>query len=406
LKVLQINTTINTGSTGRIAEEIGKLLISSGHKSHIAYGRGNRPSESKKIKIGTKFGQVLHLINTRLFDRHGLSSSFATKHLIKRIEKIAPDIIHLHNLHGYYINYHILFHYLKELGKPVVWTLHDCWAFTGHCAHFERIECNKWQTECSMCPLKSFYPSSIFIDRSKKNYHQKKTTFNVLKNMHIVTPSKWLATHVSDSFLKDNPVYVINNGIDLKLFNILKKTRAEILKKYNLSGKKILLGVANTWKRKKAFDDFIKLSLRLDENYQIILIGLRTSTIKKLPRNITGIERTENIDELVEYYNAADVFINPTYADTIPTTNIEALACGTPVISYKTGGSSETINEETGIGIVKGNINELRQAVDVIIGKGKSFYSNACRKRAEKYFNEKEQFQEYINLYERLIKNS
>lgn len=404
--VLQINTTINSGSTGRIAEELGKLLISSGYKSHIAYGRSKRPSESKKIKIGNKFGQFIHLINTRLLDHHGLGSSFATKYLISKIEKIAPDIIHLHNLHGYYINYNILFKWLKSIGKPIVWTLHDCWAFTGHCAHFERVECNKWQTECNKCPLKTFYPSSIFIDRSKKNYRQKKTTFNTLKNIHIVTPSQWLANHVSISFLRNNPVYVINNGIDLKLFNILKKARAEILKKYNLPDKKILLGVANTWKRKKAFDDFIKLSYGLNENYQIVLIGLKKSVIKKLPRNITGIERTENIDELVDYYNAADVFINPTYADTIPTTNIEALACGTPVITYNTGGSSETINEGTGTGIEKGNIKEIRKAVDNIIGKGKSYYSNVCRKRAEKYFNEKERFQEYINLYESLIKNS
>lgn len=403
MKILQINTTINSGSTGRITEEIGKLLISKGHESYVAYGRGNRPSKSYKIKIGNKAGQFFHLINTRLFDRHGLSSAIATKKLIKDIEKINPDIIHLHNIHGYYINYKILFNYLKDISKPIVWTLHDCWPFTGHCTHFERFDCRKWQMECNKCPLKNYYPASIFIDRAKKNYYQKKSIFNSAGIINIICPSKWLAEHVKNSFLNNNKIFIINNGLDLNLFNKLNVDRRELQRKYNIPDKKILLGVANTWKGKKALLDFRKLGERLNDNYLIILIGLKKSMINGFPDNIIYIERTENINELVDYYNIADVFINPTYADTIPTTNIEALACGTPVITYDTGGSPETVNIDTGIVVEKGNVEGLRASVFEIFDKGKDYYSKKCRERAERYYNKDKCFSEYLKIYIQLI---
>lgn len=403
IKVLQINTTVNSGSTGRIAEEIGKMLLNQGHISYIVFGREERHSESIKIKIGNRLGQALHLIKTRILDNHGLNSSIATKRLIYKIGTINPDIINLHNLHGYYINYKLLIEYLKVIEIPIVWTLHDCWTFTGHCSHFERINCFKWQSECRKCPLKTSYPASYIIDRSKKNFHLKQNLFRNLRNVNIVTPSKWLSKHIKNSYLNHYPVTVINNGINLSLFKPLSTKRNFLFEKYNLPGKKTILGVANTWKGKRAFDDFLMLGKKLNSDYQIVLIGLRKKIIRNLPHNIIGIERTENIDELVDFYNIADAFINLTYADTIPTTNIESLACGTPVITYKTGGSPETIDDNTGIVVEKGNIEGILTSLNIMISKGKEHYISKCRERAKKFYNENDRFQEYIDLYKQLM---
>ena len=401
-KLLQINSVVNSGSTGRIAEEIGQTAISNGWRSYIAYGRNERPSESKLIRIGTDWNVKMHGLQTRLFDRHGLGSKIVTENLVQQIEQIKPDIIHLHNLHGYYLNIEVLFNYLSKAGVPVVWTLHDCWSITGHCSHFDFIGCEKWKTECFRCPQKKEYPASFLMDRSKENYILKKKLFTSVDNLTLVPVSNWLANILKESFLKNTPVKVIHNGINTDVFQ--PTSGHAIHTKYKLKNKFIILGVASVWSPRKGLKDFIELSKKPNSDLQIILVGLSKKQIKELPENIIGIERTESIFELAQLYSISDVYVNPTYEDNFPTTNLESIACGTPVITYETGGSSEAIDENTGIVVKKGDINDLVIAINQIKEKGKAFYTNACIKRANQFYKKEERYHEYIDLYNSLLK--
>ncbi len=401
MKVLQINTSVNSGSTGKITEDIGNLLLQLGHESFIAYGRGNRPSSSKLIKFGGKFGTYFHWLLTAIFDKHGFGSKRATLALINEIEVIKPDIIGLHNLHGYYLNIELLFEYLQKSEIPIVWTLHDCWAFTGHCTYFDSVNCEKWKTQCSLCPKTKFYPTSYLIDNSKNNYSIKKTLFNLPKRIQLITPSNWLNTLVKQSFLS-HPVHTIYNGIDLNIFK--PSYSAHLLReKHKLNNKSVVLGVASIWDKRKGLEDFIELSKLINIEIQIILIGLSKNQIKNLPTNIIGVERTENVQQLAEYYSLANVFVNPTWQDNFPTTNIESLACGTPVITYNTGGSPEAIDENTGIVLSKGDVNGLNRAIIQIVKNGKDFYQTNCRKRAELLFDKNDRYMDYFKKYKQLI---
>jgi glycosyltransferase involved in cell wall biosynthesis len=389
-KLLQINTVINNIATGKIAEAIGKQAISSGWESYIAFGRRERESASHKIKIGGKLSVFLHILLTRLFDRHGFGSRIATQHLIKKIVKIKPDIIHLHNIHGYYINIKVLFDFLAKSQIPVIWTLHDCWTITGHCAHFDAIGCNKWKTECSHCPQKWNYPRSLFLDNSIRNHKRKKALFTSVKNLTIVPVSYWLGDIMKQSFLNQYPIQVIQNGIDINSFSPQPAC--------------IILGVANVWDRRKGLDDFITLNNQLNKSqYQIILIGLNKQQINCLPKEIIGIRRTESVAELAKLYSIADVFVNVTYDDSFPTVNLESLACGTPVITYRTGGSVESISQDSGIIVEKGNITALCEAIQKIAQNNKLYYSEDCRKRAVSLYNKEDRFKDYIDLYNTLL---
>lgn len=399
--LLQINVVVNSGSTGRIAEEIGQVAIANGWMSFIAYGRNDRPSKSNLIKIGSNFDIKLHGLQTRLFDRHGLGSVNSTKKLIDQIEAIKPDIIHIHNLHGYYINIAILFKYLASRNFPIVWTFHDCWPITGHCSHFDFIGCNKWKTKCFKCPQKKEYPASYGIDRSEKNYQLKKEIFNSLKSLTIVTVSNWLHKIINQSFLKNIPSKVINNGIDTELFK--PRSNMKLQAKYSLAGKFIILGVASTWSPRKGLSDFVKLSKEIDSSIMIILIGLNNTQIKYLPSNIIGISRTENTYELADFYSLADVYINPTWEDNFPTTNLEALACGTPLVTFNTGGSIESVSQETGFIVEKGDIKGLSQAIETVKRNGKEHYSSACRERALKLYDKNDRYKDYLNIYNQYI---
>lgn len=401
MKIFQINTTINSGSTGRIAEDIGKTLISNSHESYIAYGRGNRSSNSKKIKIGGKVDIFLHGLKSSLLDRHGLGSKNATKKLIEDIEIIEPDIIHLHNIHGYYLNITVLFNYLKKIKKPVVWTFHDCWAFTGHCTYFDAVKCDKWKIECDKCPNLKAYPSSLFIDNSRNNFNLKKELFTTLSNVHIVTPSKWLANYVNESFLMEHSVQTIHNGIDLSAFKPIHGL--DVKNKPQIKTKKIILGIASIWDKRKGLLDFIALNKLINDDYQIVLVGLNKKQLKELPKSIIGIERTESLKELAALYSAADVFVNPTYVDNFPTTNIESLACGTPVITYNTGGSPEAIDDETGKIVEKGDVKGLCNAIHELSLQPQEHYAKVCRTRVERMFNKEDRYMDYLKLYERLI---
>jgi glycosyltransferase involved in cell wall biosynthesis len=400
MKILQINTVVNSGSTGRIAEDIGRVLIEKGHESYIAYGRGNRPSASQLIKIGNSVDIYYHVLQTRLFDRHGLASVRATQKLIKQIENIKPDAIGLHNLHGYYINYEILFDYLLKKDVPVLWTLFDCWAFTGHCSYFDDIDCQKYKNQCNRCPKKRNYPASYFMDNSSNNYKIKKALFTSLNRMELVVHSKWLQRMVQSSFLSRLPIHTFPSGIDLNTFI---PCNSNLREKYFLGEKKVILGCASPWSERKGLKDFLKVRDLVSEEYVIALIGLNQKQIKALPQGIIGIKNTENVQELAQWYSLADVFVNPTYQDNFPTTNIESLACGTPVITYNTGGSPEAIDEQTGIVVDKGDVDGLRTAIDVVLTNGKNYYREACRARAERFFNKDDRFQDYIELFQKLI---
>lgn len=396
--LLQINITANWGSTGKIAESIGLTAMKHGWKSYIAYGRWSNPSKSQLIKIGGRWDKYFHFAEQRILDNEGLCSRSATKKLIRQIKEIKPDVIQLHNIHDHYLNYRILFEYLNQTDIKVVWTFHDCWAFTGHCFHFVTKDCMRWQTGCYNCPMKNVLPKTV-LDRSREHYELKKRLFVGNKNLTIVPCSDWMAGFVKLSFLKGKKISVIKNGIDL---NVFKSGTPQV-------GKKRILGVSGVWNKDKGLYDFHRLRDLLDQDeYEIVLVGLSKEQAKELPSGITGIKHTESVQELADLYASAIVFVNPTYADTFPTVNLEALACGTPVITYKTGGSPEAVTPETGWVVEQGDIETVALIVKSIVKMSKSevlVQRKACRERAEQEFDKEKCFNRYIQLYNDLIEH-
>lgn len=393
--LLQIDSCLGVGSTGRITESIGSLVKKRGWDCYVAHGsRYVGHSELKSIPVVNKFGEYRHALRSMLFDDHGLASVRETKKFIEKIKSIKPDIIQLHCVHGYYLNYQLLFEYLNEIDTPVVWTFHDCWAFTGHCAHFDAIECSRWyEGECGNCPILGDYPCSI-LDRSNRNYVLKRNLFTRKENLHIVAVSQWLSSLVKRSFFKDKDLRVINNGVDLQAFRPFD---------YNRQTKPYILGVASSWNRNKGLYDFYKIRQKLPiEIYDVVLVGLSDKQIKNLPAGIKGLTRTESLEELAKLYSGALALVNPTYSDSFPTVNMEALACGTPVITYRTGGSPEIIDEKTGYVVDCGDVDGIISAITML--KNNPLSSNACRDRALKLFNKEERFMDYICLYEDLLK--
>lgn len=396
MRVLQINSVCGIGSTGRIAGSIDGVLKELGHESFVAYGRHASEDCNTAIKIGSIFDTCRHVLKTRISDRHGYGSLKATIEFIDKVKSLDPDIIHLHNIHGYYINIEVLFRYLHIVEKPVVWTLHDCWPFTGHCCYFDYIGCNKWKEGCDRCPQKRIYPSSLFADNAKENFAKKKELFTGLKKMTIVTPSEWLASLARQSFLKEYRIRVINNGIDLDVFRpVQSRFRAE----HGLEDKFLILGVASHWENRKGYEYFMRLSKNLQADESIVLVGLTSRQVSKLPDNITGIVRTNSANELAEIYAAADVFVNPTLEDNFPTTNLEALACGTPVITFNTGGSVESVDVNCGFVVEKGDLNGLLSSIAALRIANQHNYSTKAVERAIALYDRKDRFHEYVDLY-------
>ena len=344
MKYLFINSVAGFGSTGRIAAEKCRELMAKGHECVIAYGRQKANCDDiATIQIGTPLDYRIHGIRNRILDDHGFGSKAATRAFLKQVEAYDPDVIWLHNIHGYYINIELLFSYLKESGKKVIWTLHDCWSFTGHCTHFDFVGCDRWKTGCHHCSQKGEYPASLLLDNSRNNYEKKKALFTGIPDLTLITPSYWLANLVKQSFLGEYPVEVVYNPINREIF---KPTPSDFRQKYGLENKKIVLGVASVWSPRKGLEDFLSLAFMLDEEYRIVLVGLSDQQIASMPENILALSRTNSAKELAQIYTAADFFVNPTYEDTYPTVNLEARACGTRVISYDTCGCKETLGEE------------------------------------------------------------
>lgn len=399
--LLQINIVVNYGSTGRIIEELGQTAHQNGWNSYIAYGRKFQPRKPDLIRIGSVWDVMFHGLKTRLFDKHGLGSRCATIKLVEQIDMIKPDIIHLHNLHGYYINIEVLFNYLALKKIPVVWTFHDCWPMTGHCVYFDVVGCEKWKNRCFCCPQKKEYPASFGADRSKNNFLQKKKLFTSLNKLTIVPVSEWLRTIVNQSFFAKFSSQVISNGIDTDVFHPIKDS--SIRDKYSLQNKFIILGIASIWSPRKGLNDFIQLRRRLDSNYSIILVGLNAFQRLLLPSNIIGLGRTENIQALVAIYSNADVFINPSVEETFGLTTVEAFACGTPAIVFNATASPELIMPETGFIVEKGDIQGLLDAIQRIKVKGKNSFSQSCREQALKFYDKKDRHMDYLYLYESIL---
>ncbi len=336
-----INVVCGIRSTGRICTDLADELTAQGHEVKIAYGRETVPKKDQKyaVRIGSDFGVNLHGLKARIFDGAGFGSKSDTKEFIAWVKEYDPDVIHLHNLHGYYINIEVLFHYLRTCGKKIIWTLHDCWAFAGHSAYCDVVKCEKWKSGCGQCPQIGVYPKS-YLDRSRQNWIAKKNLMTGIPNMTIVTPSHWLEGFVEESFLGEYSVEVIHNGIDTIQFYPME---GDFRERYHIGNRYILLGVATAWSDLKGYSDFISLSKMLDDDYQIVMVGLTDAQIASLPANILGIKRTESIEELVQIYSAADLFLNLTYCDTYPTVHLEAISCKTSVVSYDTGGCLESM---------------------------------------------------------------
>ena len=354
MKIVHINT-FPYKATGMIMMNVHKALLKNGQQSYVVWGRGRKPENNNEISIEDNIGIKYHGVYTRLTDKTGFASKRATKALLSELDRIKPDIVHLHNIHGYYVNIEMLFSFLKNKSIKVVWTLHDCWSFTGHCAYFDAVGCEKWKVGCNNCPQKNTYPSSILLDNSSWNWNKKKDLFTGA-DITLVTPSEWLKKLVKQSFLKDYPTIVINNGIDLSVFKpTTDETYLDNLRsKYGLDKRPIILGVASEWTKRKGLFDFVELSQTLLE-YQFVVVGLTEKQIKSIPKTLKGIKRTNNVQELVGLYSLATIFFNPTYEDNYPTTNLEAIACGTPVFTYDTGGSPESIVNGFGKVISKQN---------------------------------------------------
>lgn len=398
MKVYQINVVCGNGSTGRIVVDLAKIIESQGDECRIAYGRGNAPYDVDSYRIGVNCSVYWHALLTRLTGRQGLYSKMATKRLVKDIQKYSPDIIHLHNLHGYYLNYEELFKYLHESGKPVVWTMHDCWAFTGHCAHYESVGCEKWQTGCDeTCVNSSGYPASRTTKYVRDNFERKNRAFSKIDNLTIVTPSVWLAEQVKKSFLKEKRVKTIPNGIDLSRF---APQQGDIKNQIGCGENKLVLGVASVWTEKKGLNDFVELSKLLGDKYVVCLVGLSKKQIRKLPKGVIGVNKTSSIEELARFYSAADVFVNLTYEDTFPTTNIEALACGTPVITYRTGGSPEVLDVLCGDVVEKGDFKTVKCLIEGFCEEKKG--DNTCVKKAGKY-DKNICYEQYLALYKEVL---
>lgn len=394
MRVLQINSVCGYGSTGNIVVDLYHELEKQGHECCAAYGRGTAPGDVRTYRIGSDLDVYVHGILSRITDKHALYSKRATRKFVEWMKQYDPDVIHLHNLHGYYINIEILFYALKELNKPVVWTLHDCWAYTGHCAHYSMVKCGKWISGCSYCPQKKQYPTSVICDNSKENYSKKRQIFNCLDKLTIVTPSNWLAEEVKKSFLAKYSQEVIYNGIDLDVFS---PTESDFRQKYHLENKKIILGVANVWNDRKGLEVFEQLVNELDKSYKVVLIGVNSRQRANINPKILCIDRTSDQRELACIYTAADIYINPSVEETMGLTTVEALACGTDVLVRNSTALPEIVEFDSDKILLE---NQWNKSVMEALNKETTPIQNC--EMAKKYEKSK-QYKKYISLYQKIL---
>lgn len=395
MRIVQINGGAK-GSTGKIMLGIAEVARAQGHEvlcaSPITSTNRDAGADCGYYRIGTYNSRRVNVVLARITGYNGCFAWVETYKLLKKIDGFQPDIIHLHNLHDSYINLPMLFSYIKKHDIPVVWTLHDCWAFTGQCPYFTMVKCDKWKTGCHDCPQYKGYPASLY-DNTKRMWKLKKKWFTGVKNMTIVTPSKWLAGLVKESYLSEYLVQVINNGIDL---NIFKPTPSNFRERYGIpEDKYIILGVSFAWGYRKGLDCFVEMAEKLGEQYQIVLVGTDDKIDKYLPRNVISIHRTQDQKELAEIYSAADVFAMPTREENYPTVNMEAIACGTPVVTFDTGGSPEMLNDSVGRVVPVDDVTKMMSEIQGVCRK----QNNICTCEHLHSIAMKIRFNEYVTLY-------
>ena len=399
MRVLFINSVSGYGSTGTICKEIGDRLSRRGGEARIAYGRrSSAAADHISYRIASRTDVMLHGIGARLLDRAGFFSARATGRLIEMIREYSPDVIHLHNLHGYYLHVGILFDFLRTAGIPVVWTLHDCWAFTGHCAHFSYVGCDRYKTLCHSCPEKRSYPASVLLDGSSRSYERKRAAFSDIPDLMLTVPSRWLADRVGESFLSQYRTQIVSNGVDLSVF---RPTEGNFRKKHSLTDKTVLLGVAYGWSDRKGLDVFCELSRRLDERFAIVVAGVDERVRRRLAPRIIALPRTESQAELAELYTAADLFVNPTREESLGLVNIEALACGTPGITFAAGGSPECYDEKTGCVVQVDDIDAMESEIKRIT-ETRPFAAEDCIARATA-FDRTICIDRYLALYQGML---
>lgn len=402
MRVIQINSSCQFGSTGRIVVGISRALNDHNIDNTVFYSGNRISSYPNGVLINKKIDIRVHQLQSRITGKQGCHSTYTTRRLISEIKKIEPDLIHLHNLHGYYLNIPLLFEFLSQYGRPVVWTLHDCWAFTGHCTHYFVQKCTKWKTKCHSCPLKRSYPYSWIFDRSLELFQMKKDCYNRIPQLSLVAVSQWLSEQVKQSkLLSERQTIVIPNGIDLSTFKPGRKL-SKIGGK-NVVGKEIILGVANNWGPNKGFDDFCQLSRIIKENWVVIMVGLSDDQIRGLPDSIIGLARTDSIEELVDLYSSALVTFSASTEETFGLVILESLACGTPVIAYDSTACAELVREECGFLVEPHALQKVVRRIEEIERMGKKVYSEKCTAVAKTY-SDNEMYQKYIELYEEVVK--
>lgn len=404
MKIIEINTTKNSGSTGRIASQIQAYVNGKGESCKIAFGYGNSEGSSD-FSMYSRAGTHIHSFLSRKLCMQGRCSWVQTYRLVNFLKAEKPDIVHLHNIHGHYLNYKILFRYLKSTQIPVVWTFHDCWPYTGKCAHYSGVGCDKWKTECFDCPNLQTYPDSSF-DGSRRNYQNKKRCFTSLEKLHIVCNSDWLKSQVEESFFKGADITRIYNGVDTGVF--YPKTANEVKKaaeKYGIDlEKKTILGVSGVWKADKGLQVFLELTRAISPEYQVVLVGVSQSQKETLPKSVIAIERTEDMQELAALYTLADVLVNASKEETFGMVPAEAMACGTPVVVSSKTACPEIADPSVGLVVSMDSIDELIDAIEGICTKGKGVYSDSCVAKIRNLFSVEEMNRQYYGLYKRVLK--
>lgn len=398
MKILMINSVCGIKSTGRICTDLAAMLEQRGHRVKIAYGREAVPAQFEKyaVRIGTDLDVKLHGLKARLTDGSGFGSAAATRRFIKWVEEYDPDVIHLHNIHGYYINVEILFAYLRRCGKPILWSFYDCWSFTGHCAHFDYNQCDKWQEGCNHCAHLREYPCS-YIDATAANYKKKRKLFTGIPNLQLIVPSKWMQNMVESSYMKDYPCRVLPNGIDTDQFYPRENRVKEEL---GIDNRSLLVGVSSVWQKMKGLAYMNQLAETLPEDqYRLLLVGSNPNN-EYIDHRILRVEHTDSIDQLCQIYTAADVFVNPTLQETQGLTTIEAFACGTPGVVFRAGGAGECVDDTCGITVEKDNFEELHKAICQVCDKN-PYSAEDCIAKAKTY-DKDACYNAFMELYEKI----
>lgn len=400
MKVMQINAVYGFGSTGIIVKDIATSLLEAGNCTRVAYQVSNSISDNVELyQVGNKIDWKIHALLTRVLGKQAYASIVATKKLLAYLDKEKPDIVHLHNLHANYVNLNMLLKYLAKKSIAVVITLHDCWFFTGKCFHFVGCGCEKWRTGCGTCPQNKEDVKSFFFDRTHSVFGDKKKYFQAIPNLTVVGCSDWIKGLAEQSpIFQGKYITRIYNGVDTSIFYPRQQTTFR--NENQLDGKFVILGMANKWMKSKNIELVKKLFDNLKEDDQVVIVGCSEQQKIELEKYqcVTAVGFIKDRDILADIYSASDVFVNMTYEDTLPTVNMEAICCGTPVITFNSCGSPELVNEGvTGYVISQGSEPELLNALYKV--KNRLIDRKQCGNEGKHRFDKNLQYKEYLALY-------